>query len=550
MFYYFAFTPVALFIILRTSRLIKNYITARAFNLPIVLLPVSFEDAWWILLRPLFFWVEQLPFGLGHWYLYTDIGWPMIDGIDTIDQLGQESFVLVSPSRNQIVTAYPPGAQQIYRDTKNWEVPVPFSQTFTFYGQNVSSLNGADWQRHRRITGPAFNDQAMRQVWDVSVARAAQIFDFEIETTCTGAGIRSDFEMLAMRVLAAVAFGQDIDLEAIPPGHHLTLMESLSFILKHVFMSIIFAGLKFPDRLLPPVLLRLKLSVAEFRLYMEESVLRQMQVPKPQQEQERNRSLLASMVDANEAEKREKQQSSSKPTYLTDSELYGNLFVFNLAGFETTAGTMTFALPYLATHPEIQEWVREEVDMHYTSSKPVIFEETYPKLVRCLALLHETLRLSGPATQMIRSPTIPMPLRISKHREILVRPGTLVSAHFYSLHLSKRWGSDANIFKPHRFVKSSASGREELAGSPEGAMFIGWVFGPRVCPGKKFSQVEFVAVIAFLLSQFRLEVVQEEGESEFMARERVLHVLDEKTFNVSAHMKRPKDVVVRFVPRL
>jgi cytochrome P450 len=551
-FFYLAAVPITLFVVFRTFKLIKNFVTARAYNLPIVLLPVSFEDAWWMLLRPLFPWVEHLPFGLGHWYFYTDIGWPMIDGKDTISRLGGETFVLVSPTRNQIVTAYPPGAQQIYRDMKTWEIPTPFSQAFTFYGQNVSSLNGADWQRHRRITGPAFNDQAMRQVWNVSVERAAEIFNFKNETVRTGTGIRSEFEMLAMHVLADVAFGQDTDLTDIPPGHRLTLMDSLGFILKHVFMSIIFAGVKVPDAFLPPVLRRLKASVAEFRLYMGESVLRQMQAANTQGNKEGSkRSLLASMVAANEAEKAQKQQSLSRPTYLTDSELYGNLFVFNLAGFETTAGTMTFALPYLATHPKIQEWVREEVDLHYTSSSAASFEETYPKLVRCLALMYETLRLSGPAPQMIRSPTVPVSLRVSEQHEITVQPETLVSAHFYSIHLSERWGPDADAFKPKRFVQQSpTSGQEELANAPEGAMFIGWVFGPRVCPGKKFSQVEFVAVIAFLLSKFRLEVLRKEGEDEEMARARVFLVLKEKVFNVSAHLKQPEDVGVRFVPRL
>jgi cytochrome P450 len=551
MFLYFAFAPIVLFTIFRTSRLIRNYATARTFDLPIILLPVSFEDAWWMLLRPLFFWIEYLPFGLGHWYLYTDIGWPMVDGIDTVSRLKSETFVLVSPSRNQIITAYPPGAQQIYHDTKSWHIPTPFSQAFTFYGQNVSSLNGADWQRHRRITGPAFNDQAMRQVWNVSVASAADIFNFGKETSRTAAGIRSDFETLAMHVLTAVAFGQDTDLGSVPPGHRLTLLDSLGFILKHVFISIIFAGLQIPDALLPPVLRRLKLSVSEFRLYMQESVLRQMEAPKSQPEKGSTRSLLASMVAANEAEKAQKQQSLSKPTYLTDSELYGNLFVFNLAGFETTAGTMTFALPYLATHPEIQEWVRKEVDAHYSNSKPLVFEEAYPKLVRCLALMYETLRLSGPAPQMMRSPTVPKPLRVSEQREILVQPDTLVSGHFYSLHLSKRWGEDADAFKPQRFVvESPATGQDELAKAPEGAMFVGWLFGTRVCPGKKFSQVEFVAVIAFLLSRFRLEVIREEGEDEAMAKRRVLLVLNEKIFNVSAHLKRPDDAGIRFVPRL
>lgn len=52
-------------------------------------------------------------------------------------------------------------------------------------------------------------------------------------------------------------------------------------------------------------------------------------------------------------------------------------------------------------------------------------------------------------------------------------------------------------------------GKETLAAPPEGAVFVGWVFGARVFPGTKFSQVEFVAVVAHLLLLYRVELVRE-----------------------------------------
>lgn len=567
MFMYLA-VPVLLlllFISLRTYNLIINYNDARKFNLPIIILPVSFEDPWWLPLRPLFSWVTHLPFGLGHWYFYTEMGWPMSDGYDTVSRLG-ETFILVAPTRNQIVSAYPPAVERIYRDMKTWIIPDPHSQVFTFYGQNVSSTNGSDWQRHRKITAQAFNDRSMRYVWEESIERAKEATESLEGASRTISAIRSDFEVLAMHVLAAVAFGQDIDLSRIPPGHRETLMASLGFILKHIFISIVFAGVHAPDFLLPKVLRHLKLSIAEFRLYMEESVLRSMQSHSSSKENKRA-SLLESMVTANHAERTQTSQAQaqgSRPSFLTDSELYGNLFVFNLAGFETTASTLSFALPYLALHPEIQAWVTEEIDAHY-STQQSSYEETYPKLVRCLALMYETLRLAGSAPQMIRSPTHPTPLLVpssrnidgkdSGSREITVNTNILVSGHFYALHLSPRWGKDASLFNPKRFVRAaSEESQEAFAMPPEtqeyGALYIAWVFGARVCPGKKFSQVEFVAVISHILSLYRIEVLQEQRESPSQARDRLKGVLREKYFNVSAHIKRPEDAGIRFVRRM
>ncbi|KAF2095350.1 putative cytochrome P450 [Rhizodiscina lignyota] len=535
---YLALLPFV-FLLVRIFNLARNYNAARKLNLPMIILPVSFEDPLWLLLRPLFSWVERLPFGLGSWYLYTDMGWPMVDGDRTPSRLG-ENFILVAPTRNQIMITYPPAIERVYRDNKGWIIPPPHSQVFTAYGQNVSSTNGSDWQRHRKITATAFGEKSMRYVWEESIQRSAEVLNFPEDTKGTDrtiAGIRTDLELFAMHVLASVAFGQDNDLTSIPSGHRLTLMDSLAFILRHVFVSIVFSGLKAPDIFMPKILRRLKLSVSELRLYMEECVLRQMQAPQ--------RSSKDGSPNS----------AKSKYSYLADSELYGNLFVFNLAGYETTASTMSFALPYLALYPEFQDWVTEEVDAHYTNkTSQTSYEETYPKLIRCLAFMYETLRLSGPAPQMIRAPVVPTELTLSSpgggNTSITVQPDTLIAAHFYGTHLSPRWGSDVHDFNPKRFVAVSPTGEETIASPPEGAMFMAWVFGNRVCPGKKFSQVEFVAVIAHVISQYRIELLKEsEAESEEAARRRVMSVMDEKFFNVSTHLRRPGDAGVRFVGR-
>lgn len=47
---------------------------------------------------------------------------------------------------------------------------------------------------------------------------------------------------------------------------------------------------------------------------------------------------------------------------LTDEELVGNIFIFALAGHETSAHTLSFALAQLALNPNVQDWVLEEVE--------------------------------------------------------------------------------------------------------------------------------------------------------------------------------------------
>jgi cytochrome P450 len=166
-------------------------------------------------------------------------------------------------------------------------------------------------------------------------------------------------------------------------------MQSLGFILENIFLTVATNGVtNVPDYLLPKTFLRLKVSLNEFKMYMEEFVLNQMRASNKEGAKSQNKSLLEGMINANEAEKRNADNVIAKQ-YLSESELYGNLFVFNLAGFETTASTMTFALSFLAAHIHIQEWVTEEVDQHYTNSVDRDYGTIYPKLVRCLATVRK-----------------------------------------------------------------------------------------------------------------------------------------------------------------
>ena len=74
---------------------------------------------------------------------------------------------------------------------------------------------------------------------------------------------------------------------------------------------------------------------------------------------------------------------------LTESEFYGNIFVFNFAGHDTTAHLLVFAIVILAAYPDVQEWLSEEI-RHVLGTK--VAEESdhqsvFPRLKRCQAVL-------------------------------------------------------------------------------------------------------------------------------------------------------------------
>jgi cytochrome P450 len=56
---------------------------------------------------------------------------------------------------------------------------------------------------------------------------------------------------------------------------------------------------------------------------------------------------------------------------LSDDEIFGNLFIYNLAGHETTANTLAYAVALMATNRGVQDWVGEEIDAVFGSEEDV-----------------------------------------------------------------------------------------------------------------------------------------------------------------------------------
>lgn len=118
-------------------------------------------------------------------------------------------------------------------------------------------------------------------------------------------------------------------------------MESMGSILKHILLAIVFNLPQAPDFLPPDLFRKLKVSVAEVRLYMKELILAHMQSSSfstPSTIGTRPASLIEAIVTANEFV--ERGDSERKPrSYFAGPELYGNIFVLILGGYRSTAET-------------------------------------------------------------------------------------------------------------------------------------------------------------------------------------------------------------------
>ena len=97
-------------------------------------------------------------------------------------------------------------------------------------------------------------------------------------------------------------------------------------------------------------------------------------------------NLMSTLVRATEQSK-ESVESGEHTSLagLSDEQIFGNMFAFNLAGHETTANTITLSLVLLAANPQYQNWLAQETDEILEQSAD--YESCFPRLKQCIAVI-------------------------------------------------------------------------------------------------------------------------------------------------------------------
>ncbi|KAL8654915.1 MAG: hypothetical protein Q9226_003239 [Calogaya cf. arnoldii] len=332
----------------------------------------------------------------------------------------------------------------------------------------------------------------------------------------------------------------------------MTYRDSLSLCLSNIITFAIIPKRYLSLSFLPRKLRKLGQAVQEFQQYMEEMLARER--ASGNKGNSDTPSLMRALVRASEedAQAKDSGQHSSK-LGLTDEEIYGNLFAYNLAGHETTANTVAYALVLLAAYPQYQDWVREEI-MQIQDTSAGDYGSSFPRLQRCLAVMYETLRLYGSIVFIPRAASTDSQKLVNQAGdEFVLPPSTSVNLNVQALHTDpKTWGSDNLSWRPSRwFTDCSArtlsqkkTESQTFISLPRGS-FIPWADGPRVCPGQKFAQVEFVAVLTTLLGKYHVKPVLETGQTEEDGRKALLEMVDDSAiFAITLQMNQPKKVAL------
>ncbi|KAK7059973.1 cytochrome P450 [Favolaschia claudopus] len=206
--------------------------------------------------------------------------------------------------------------------------------------------------------------------------------------------------------------------------------------------------------------------------------------PKGGEEEEQQETFLSHLVEATE-----------------DKEvIMDSIFNILVAGRDTTAATLTFAVYMLAEHPDMADRLRKEVlEVVGSARMPTYDDVRGMKFLR--AFINETLRLYPPVpfdSRTSKTATV-WPALKPGDKPLYVTPNSRVRYCVFLMHRRKDlWGPDALEFDPDRFLDDRV--RKYLTPNP--FIFLPFNAGPRICLGQQFAYNEASFFLIRLLQKF------------------------------------------------
>ena len=275
------------------------------------------------------------------------------------------------------------------------------------------------------------------------------------------------------------------------------------------------------------------------------------------------------------------------PQSLSDQDILGNAFIFMLAGHETSADVIHFCLISLALNIVSQRHLQSDLDNIF-QGRPVNrwnYDECIPQLLGSMAgaVMNEVLRVYSPVTSIPKTVTKHSPQSLDVDgKRCTVAANTYISLNPTATHRNPhQWptgpptdpehpvhhlsnvDNDLEEFKPERWLldteakaKAKASMPEQdgdieaanlgvntaadtsaaLYRPPKGA-YIPFSEGYRSCLGRRFAQVEILAALALIFSQYSVELAVDTYASD----EEVEKMSEKERWDVWKKAKREVD---------
>lgn len=362
----------------------------------------------------------------------------------------------------------------LHANHKNYRKPDVFNNSIVLLaGNGILRSEGEFWRKQRRLVQPAFLKSSVARLSTLMVDSIRQfVEEWDQQADDRTLDVVPEMMRLGLRIASRTLFSTDISSDADSiGGAYRTAFEYVSLKLNSQLM--------FYPTWLPT---RLNREFKRSKQLLDQVVLDLIARRRNQPPQGDTLDLLLAAQEDGRG--------------MSDDQLKDEAITLLTAGHETIGAALSWTWYLLASHPEIQEQLFQEVSAHLGGRLPTV--EDLPSLPWTTAAFEETMRLYPPAWGVPRETIEP--------DEICGYPVPAKAVFVVSqwlVHRHPAYWPQPERFDPTRFLPPQNEGRHRFAYFPFGG-------GPRICIGNHFAMVEGPLALAALAQRFRFSLVPDQ----------------------------------------
>jgi len=338
-------------------------------------------------------------------------------------------------------------------------------------GESLFVAEGAHWRWQRRTAAPVFSHRNIQNLAPMMTTAAERCAERTEKSIGRGADFYEEMVRATFEVISDVTFSGDEGFDR--SAMHNAINSYIDQTAKISLLDILGAPnwVPRPSRILSSGSMKQMKSVADEVIDTRREAATK-ETP----------DLLDLLLEGEDPETERK---------MTTAELRDNLLTFIVAGHETTALTLAWALYLCAFDPEVQNRARTEAQA--VLGNRAATAEDCVNLPYIRQIVDETLRLYPPAAMLSRTAQKPDTLcgREVRAKDTVILP-------IYALHRNHLLWDEPDTFNPDRFADPRAINRYA---------YLPFGDGPRVCIGASFALQEAVIILATLLAKFRFSTI-------------------------------------------
>lgn len=392
---------------------------------------------------------------------------------ECVKNYGDIFTLKLNPNLPPIVFVHTPEAMQevLNNDTKELEAPGDLNEPFKYLLGNNSMilLSGAQHQRQRQLIMPPLHGERMRNYADVINDITEKVINKQ--QINQSFNVRIATQEITLRVMMQAVFGlyegeraeelQQTLCEILETGSQVWRVALLYFPVLQNMIGISQLWKKQQQRQ----------NKADQLIYAE--IQERRENPDP------SRTDILSLLMAARDE-------AGEP--MSDVELRDELMTLLVAGHETTATAIAWALYWIHKLPEVRKKLLAEIDsLGENPDSSAIF-----KLPYLTAVCNETLRIY-PVGMLTFPRRVKTPISLCGYD---LEPGTVIYGSIYLTHHREDIYPHSQQFNPERFIEKQFSPYQ----------FIPFGAGARRCIGLAFAQFEMKLALAKILQGWEMEL--------------------------------------------